>query len=109
MNWQALVLCFTHHLKPTPCRLEKELWLALDESKDQIQSKVEWNKYLSNLDSECDFQDLLDKMIILPVEATDDKDTEPLIDDSPKVIAKVIILGHLPRRTMMWVNQIVFT
>ena len=47
--------------EPTPCRLEKDLWLALDESKDQIQSKIDWNKCLSILDCECDFQELLDK------------------------------------------------
>ena len=78
------MFCIYAPPEPTPCRLEKELWLALDESKDQIQSKVDWNKYLSNLDSECDFQDLLDKKIILPVEVADDKDTDPLIDDSPQ-------------------------
>ena len=68
--------------EPTPCRIKRDLWLALSRLKHETKSLPEWNKYLSALDLQFDFQDLLDKKIILPFEIKDDEANEGLIDYS---------------------------
>ena len=68
--------------EPTPCRIKRDLWLALSRLKHETKSLPEWNKYLSALDLQFDFQDLLDKKIILPLEIKDDEANEGLIDYS---------------------------